>query len=239
MGTRDPRIDAYIAKSADFAQPILIHIRETVHAACPDVTETMKWSMPHFDYKGIMCAMAAFKQHATFGFWKGALIDGLGPNRANGGDAMGQLGKITSVKDLPSRKVLTGYIKAAMRLNDEGVVKDPRRARGGAEEESPRRRGVREIPARPAPRVRRVDRRREARRDEGDARRAGRGVDRRRQDAELEVRVPLSRAQRANYDRTRATARNQPACNASLAPLSAVGWKVRSTRRSPGVPSGG
>jgi uncharacterized protein YdeI (YjbR/CyaY-like superfamily) len=129
MGTRDPRIDAYIAKSADFAQPILVHIRETVHAACPDVTETMKWSMPHFDYKGIMCAMAAFKQHATFGFWKGALIDGLGPNRANGGDAMGQLGKITSVKDLPSRKVLTGYVKAAMRLNDDGVViAKPRKA---------------------------------------------------------------------------------------------------------------
>lgn len=125
MGTRDPRIDAYIAKSADFAQPILTHIRETVHATCPDVQETMKWSMPHFDYHGIMCAMAAFKQHATFGFWKGSLIPGLGPNSANGGEAMGQLGRITSVKDLPSKKVLAGYIKEAMRLNENGetVVK--------------------------------------------------------------------------------------------------------------------
>jgi hypothetical protein len=53
MGQKDPRVDAYIAKSADFAKPILIHIRKVVHSACPDVVEGMKWSMPHFDYKGI------------------------------------------------------------------------------------------------------------------------------------------------------------------------------------------
>jgi hypothetical protein len=70
MGTRDPRVDAYIAKSADFAKPILTHLREVVHAACPECQETMKWSFPHFDYKGMLCSMAAFKQHAVFGFWK-------------------------------------------------------------------------------------------------------------------------------------------------------------------------
>lgn len=122
MGSRDPRIDAYIAKSADFARPILTQLRETVHAACPDVQETMKWSMPHFDYKGIMCGMASFKQHATFGFWKASLIDGLGPNSADGGDSMGNLGRLASVDDLPARKVLTGYIRQAMRLNDEGIT---------------------------------------------------------------------------------------------------------------------
>jgi uncharacterized protein YdeI (YjbR/CyaY-like superfamily) len=122
MGTRDPRVDAYIAKSADFAKPILIHLREVVHAACPQVEETMKWSTPHFDYKGIMCAMAAFKEHAIFGFWKGSLIEGVAPNRNNGGEAMGNYGKLRSVKDLPSRKELTGYIKQAMKLNDEGIV---------------------------------------------------------------------------------------------------------------------
>lgn len=122
MGTRDPRVDAYIAKSAEFAQPILIHLREVVHAACPDVQETMKWSMPFFDYHGVMCNMAAFKQHATFGFWKGAHIPGLAPNSNSGGESMGNLGRLTSLKDLPSRKVLTGYVKAAMRLNDEGVT---------------------------------------------------------------------------------------------------------------------
>jgi hypothetical protein len=82
----------------------------------------MKWSMPHFDYRGIMCAMAAFKEHATFGFWKGSLIEGLGPNCNNGGESMGNLGKITSIKDLPSKKEFIDYIKEAMRLNDEGIT---------------------------------------------------------------------------------------------------------------------
>ena len=122
MGTRDPRVDSYIARSADFAQPILARLRETVHAACPDVQETIKLGMPHFDYKGIMCGMAAFKQHATFGFWKAPLIEGLGPNRANGGEAMGNFDKLTSVKDLPPAKVMAGYVKQAMRLNDEGIA---------------------------------------------------------------------------------------------------------------------
>jgi uncharacterized protein YdeI (YjbR/CyaY-like superfamily) len=119
--TRDVRIDAYIERAAPFAQPILVHIRETVHAACPDVQETMKWSMPHFDYQGIMCGMAAFKEHCSFGFWKATLIPGLQPNSNNGGDAMGNLGRITSLKDLPARKVLAGYVKEAMRLNEEGI----------------------------------------------------------------------------------------------------------------------
>jgi uncharacterized protein YdeI (YjbR/CyaY-like superfamily) len=118
MATRDARIDAYIAKSADFARPILTYVREVVHAACPDVEETMKWSFPHFQYKGMLCSMAAFKEHCTFGFWKGSLIAGSG-----GGDekAMGQFGRITRLADLPSRKVLSGYIKKAMKLNEEGV----------------------------------------------------------------------------------------------------------------------
>jgi uncharacterized protein YdeI (YjbR/CyaY-like superfamily) len=130
MGTRDARIDEYIAKQKDFARPILTHIREVVHAACPDVEETMKWSSPHFDYKGsMMCGMAGFKEHAIFGFWKGALIEGVSPNRNNGGEAMGNFGRLTSVKDLPNRKQLTAMIKAAMRLNDEGVVvPKPKRA---------------------------------------------------------------------------------------------------------------
>jgi hypothetical protein len=70
MPTYDPRIDAYIDKSAEFAQPILTHLRELVHQACPDVEETMKWSMPHFDYKGVMCSMASFKQHCSLVFGK-------------------------------------------------------------------------------------------------------------------------------------------------------------------------
>ena len=76
---QDPRVDAYITKAQPFAQPILIHIRKVVHAAVPDVQETMKWSSPHFDYKGIFCGMAAFKEHVGFGFWKAGLMKDLLP----------------------------------------------------------------------------------------------------------------------------------------------------------------
>ena len=64
----DPRIDAYIAKAAPFAQPILSHLRDIVHAACPEVVETVKWGMPYFTWNGNLCHMAAFTQHCAFGF---------------------------------------------------------------------------------------------------------------------------------------------------------------------------
>src|SRR4051795_9456607 len=107
MGKRDPRVDAYIAKAADFARPILTQFRDTVHAACRDVEEDMKWRFPHFMYKGMLCSMAAFTRHAAFGFWKGALVTG-GPRSA---DAMGHFGRLTTVSDLPSKKVLAGLVK--------------------------------------------------------------------------------------------------------------------------------
>lgn len=119
MVTRDARIDAYIEKSADFAQPILRHLRAVVHSACPDAVETMKWSSPSFEYEGILCGMAAFKQHAVFGFWKHELVlEGF--DQASR-EAMGSFGRITKVSELPSKAVLTRYIKKAMKLNEDGV----------------------------------------------------------------------------------------------------------------------
>ena len=119
MGTKDARIDAYIEKAQPFARPILTHIRKAVHAGCPDVNETIKWGMPHFDYKGIMCGMAAFKEHCAFGFWKASLLGVAGPASR---DAMGQFGCVKSIKDLPPQKELIGLVKAAAKLNDEGVT---------------------------------------------------------------------------------------------------------------------
>jgi uncharacterized protein YdeI (YjbR/CyaY-like superfamily) len=120
MPTLDPRVDAYIDRSADFAKPILLHIRKLVHTACPDVIETMKWSFPHFDYKGqMMCSMASFKQHCAFGFWKQSLLeDAAFPAEKT---AMGSFGRLTSVKDLPDDKTMKKLIADAMKLNDEGV----------------------------------------------------------------------------------------------------------------------
>lgn len=128
MGKRDARIDEYISKSADFAKPVLIHLRELVHKTCPDVEETMKWSFPHFDYKGMLCHMASFKQHCAFGFWKAELMkDKALMQNAKSESAMGHLGKITSLKDLPSDKKLISYIKEAVKLNDDGVKLPPRK----------------------------------------------------------------------------------------------------------------
>ena len=126
MPKKDPRIDAYIAKSAEFAKPILKHLRKVVHAGCPNVEETMKWSMPHFDYKGVMCGMAAFKEHCTFGFWKGELI--FGGEKKVEQDAMGHFGRITSLANLPNEKTLTSYVRKAAELNEKGV-QAPWRAR--------------------------------------------------------------------------------------------------------------
>ncbi len=118
MGKRDPRVDAYIAKAADFAQPILTEFREIVHAACPDCEEAIKWSSPSFMYKGLLCGMDAFKEHAVFGFWKGALgVD----DQAKTVHPTRMTIRITKLFDLPPRKVLIGYIKQAMALNDAGV----------------------------------------------------------------------------------------------------------------------
>ena len=119
MATKDPRIDAYIAKSAEFAKPILKHLRKVVHAGCPDVVETMKWSMPHFDHKGVMCGIAAFKQHCAFGFWKADLI--LEPGQTAEKSGMGSFGCIKSLADLPSEKTLVGYVKKAAALNEAGI----------------------------------------------------------------------------------------------------------------------
>lgn len=132
MGKREKAIDAYILKSAAFAQPILNHIRELVHHACPDVQEKMKWSFPHFDYKDeMMCSMAAFKQHAVMGFWKASLMKDVKLlENARSEVSMGHLGRITSLKDLPSDKKLISYIKEAMKLTDQGkkIVSKPKSA---------------------------------------------------------------------------------------------------------------
>lgn len=124
---RDQRIDAYITNAQPFAKPILEYIRSVVHKACNDCHETIKWSFPHFDYKGkMMCSMAAFKQHCALNFWLAAEMKTVQAHKektkAEAGNSMGHFGKITSVKDLPAEKELMGMIREAMELSEKGVV---------------------------------------------------------------------------------------------------------------------
>ncbi|GMU65067.1 MAG: hypothetical protein AMXMBFR36_13410 [Acidobacteriota bacterium] len=117
MPTRDPRIDAYIAKAAPFARPILEHLRKLVHEGCPEVVETIKWSAPAFDFEGSLANMAAFKAHATFGFWKGSLVFESDKEK----EAMGQFGRIASLDDLPSDRTVIALVKKAAKLNASGA----------------------------------------------------------------------------------------------------------------------
>ena len=124
MATKDPRIDAYIAKAAPFAKPILNRLRKVVHQACPEVEETMKWSHPHFMYQGMLCGMSAFKAHCAFGFWKGRLVVRDGGAKAK--EAMGHFGRIEAHADLPADRVMAGYVKLAMKLNERGITSPTR-----------------------------------------------------------------------------------------------------------------
>lgn len=131
MPATDKRIDAYIEKKAAFAKPILNQLRKIVHKACPEVEETIKWGMPFFDYKGsTMCAMAAFKEHCSFMFWKASLLkDPENIMQISERDGMGNFGRISSIKDIPSEKILIAYIKEAMKLNEENIkVVKPKKA---------------------------------------------------------------------------------------------------------------
>jgi uncharacterized protein YdeI (YjbR/CyaY-like superfamily) len=126
--SKDKRIDAYIAKAQPFAQPIMKKLRELIHKANPDVQETIKWGMPSFDYKGPYFSFAAFKQHCAGGFWKYKLLKDpkgyLGDNAMQGGEAMGNMGRMTSIKDLPPDNALIDFFKQAKKLNDEGVKQE-------------------------------------------------------------------------------------------------------------------
>jgi hypothetical protein len=122
MGTRDPRVDAYIDQSPAFARPILARLREVVHGACPQVQEDIKWGAPHFLHHGMLASMAAFKAHACFGFWRAKEVM---PDGGTGG-AMGQFGKLTAVRDLPPKTEIAALVKKAMALNEAGA---PKRAR--------------------------------------------------------------------------------------------------------------
>lgn len=124
----DPRIDAYIADAPEYARPILEHLRALVHKACPEATETLKWRTPTFEYKGILCGMAAFKAYCSFVFWRGSLMaDPAGILEDTGDTAMGSLGRIARLEDLPRDRVLLAYIKEAVRVADAGLKPEPKR----------------------------------------------------------------------------------------------------------------
>jgi uncharacterized protein YdeI (YjbR/CyaY-like superfamily) len=120
--SRDPRVDAYIAQAAPFAQPLLTALREGVHAAHPGIGESIKWRMPFFTYGGHLLAnMAAFKAHATFGFWQGDQV----ARSSKSEEAMGQFGRLTCLADLPDKTQLKTMVRQAIALIEAGTLARP------------------------------------------------------------------------------------------------------------------
>lgn len=119
----NPKVDAYVEKTEDFAKPIFAHLRALIHATCPEVVEEVKWGNPHFDYRGdMMCIFAAYKAHCSFTFYKDAL---MGDARLKANDSVPAakrfMGKMTTAADLPPDQELKSWIKEAMALNEQGL----------------------------------------------------------------------------------------------------------------------
>jgi hypothetical protein len=123
MKQYDARVDAYIGKSAAFAQPVLKHIRALVHEASPLLTETIKWGSPFFEYNGNVCFMAAFKAHCAFGLWDIYMLnDKHGViKKGQEKESRGNFGRITSITDLPKGEILKDLIRQAVAINEKGV----------------------------------------------------------------------------------------------------------------------
>jgi len=115
-GAMIPEADAYIAKAAPFAQPILKHLRDVVHEGAPGVVEEMKWSRPFFVYEGVILGnISAFKAHCSFGLWGAEIAHQLRADGVASSEGMGTFGRITRLEELPPRKKLVGYVKEAAR----------------------------------------------------------------------------------------------------------------------------
>jgi uncharacterized protein YdeI (YjbR/CyaY-like superfamily) len=124
MNNTDSNVDNYISNAEAFARPILLHIRKVVHEAYPDIIETIKWGMPHFEHNGIVCHMAAFKKHCILGFKNADLMkDPYNLLEQIGKTAMGHLGQVKEVAELPSEDVLKEYILEAVEINVKGKSK--------------------------------------------------------------------------------------------------------------------
>ncbi|MBX3659873.1 MAG: YdeI/OmpD-associated family protein [Ramlibacter sp.] len=129
VAQRSPKVDEYLANSAEFARPILEHLRKILHAHCPELVEEIKWGIPHFDYKGeMMCMFAAYKSHCSFTFWKQSIMtDARLKKNPDLPAAKRFMGKLTSVSDLPPEAELVALLRQAMTLNEQGVKLSPRK----------------------------------------------------------------------------------------------------------------
>lgn len=137
MATKDSRVDAYIAESAEFARPILKHLRKIIHQGCPAAVETIKWGCPFFDYHGLLCGFAAFKAHCSLFFWRDIDVSRWLEASNTAGAGMGQFGKIAAMADLPKDAVLLACVRSAVTQRDAPSSKAKRARQPGKEPPAP------------------------------------------------------------------------------------------------------
>jgi len=126
----NPAVDAYIDQAKPFAIPILLHLRKLIHRACPQVEESIKWSRPFFLHRNsILCNISAFTHHCSIGFWGEEISSVLREADALRAGAMGSLGRVTSISDLPDDKLLLAWLKQAVAFIDSGNYTSPIKAR--------------------------------------------------------------------------------------------------------------
>jgi uncharacterized protein YdeI (YjbR/CyaY-like superfamily) len=126
MPTKDPRVDAYIAEAPDFARPILSHLRKLIHQGCPEAVETMKWSRPFFEYKGLLCGFAAFKAHCSLFFWQDIDLGDTFKKKSDSNSGKGRVEKVESLADLPKDQVLVACVRSAVAQRDTPKTKAKR-----------------------------------------------------------------------------------------------------------------
>src|SRR3954467_8912067 len=133
------KVDAYIAKSVDFARPILNYLREIILTTCAGVEEDIKWGIPHYSYKGDhLCMMAGFSKHCSFSLYKAeSMTDKTIQESVKAGKKFGYMDKLKDIAELPARKVLVAYLKEAMALNESGVKKQKPAKKAAAPVEMP------------------------------------------------------------------------------------------------------
>lgn len=124
----NPRVDAYLASSAEFARPIMTHLRELIHRRCPAVVEEIRWGIPHFDYAGdMMCVFAAHRAHCSFTFLKESIMSDPRLQQNPGLPAAKRyMGRLASLENLPRDGELIALIGEAMQLNEQGIKVAPR-----------------------------------------------------------------------------------------------------------------
>lgn len=137
MKNASPEVDAYIARAPDYARPILVRVRKSFHRACPAIEETIKWGFPHFEHRGIVGSMAAFKKYVSFGFWKGKLLDDPEQLFTVMGKTPMKFRNVSDVSELPSDRTLVDYVRRAVALNVEGIKAPAQKRKPRPELEAP------------------------------------------------------------------------------------------------------